>query len=390
MNAIQCKVEVFGSHATSLFLPHSDIDLVVYCKDKTDIREADSSSSETASKTSLTVAQQERIDMENWSIHTSIASHQNKSPYAMLADALRSEWGSKLSYLEVIENTRVPLVKFTHKPTNLSLDVCFNQEGGPEAAALMNQWLDDLPPLRPLCFVLKYFLACRGLNETYTGGIGSYALQLMIVSFLQQRTREEYNLSSAISSPQNSANLGSMMLEFLELYGIDFNYVTVGISLRSGGYYFPKGSKDKSPFFWQPSRPFSLAIENPLDTTHDVGKGSYRMMQIQKSLEVAFRTLLTHVSEPAVPTESILATILPPTKEMVKRSVLRGVLQQMESRIKQRPDKSQKRRREESDYAAETSYYDSADGNGNKRRSFGSSYSRSSSALQTQNRGYRM
>jgi non-canonical poly(A) RNA polymerase PAPD5/7 len=33
--------------------------------------------------------------------------------------------------------------------------------------------------------VLKQFLLQRDLNEVYTGGIGSYSLILMIVSFLQ-------------------------------------------------------------------------------------------------------------------------------------------------------------------------------------------------------------
>ena len=44
--------------------------------------------------------------------------------------------------------------------------------------------------LPPLIFVLKQFLLQRDLNEVFTGGISSYSLILMAISFLQvyQRT----------------------------------------------------------------------------------------------------------------------------------------------------------------------------------------------------------
>jgi len=38
--------------------------------------------------------------------------------------------------------------------------------------------------------VLKQYLACRNLNQPYHGGVGSFALQLMIVSMLQNRLKE--------------------------------------------------------------------------------------------------------------------------------------------------------------------------------------------------------
>lgn len=40
-----------------------------------------------------------------------------------------------------------------------------------------------------LIFALKQFLLQRDLNEVFTGGISSYSLILMVISFLQVRTR---------------------------------------------------------------------------------------------------------------------------------------------------------------------------------------------------------
>jgi non-canonical poly(A) RNA polymerase PAPD5/7 len=302
-STIQCKVQVFGSQATGLFLPTSDIDLVIMMdKDETNGKEDKK--------------RVEEREMQEWDASSG-------SPLLRLAQTLRDEWQDELTYLEVIENTRVPLVKFTHS-SGVSLDVCFDQETGPKAAVLMKTYMDAMPPLRPLAFVLKYFMESRGLNEPYSGGVGSYMLQLMIVSFLQHRERDGYNFRRP-----SLYNLGCLLVEFFELYGLDFNYVTTGLSVRHDGFYFPKGSKDRKEHFWQPSRRFAMAIENPLEPTHDVGKPSYRIQTVQRSFELAFKTLLAHLSEPMVPAVSSLASILPPTAEMVKRAMTKSGVRPM-------------------------------------------------------------
>jgi len=340
-----CLVEVFGSQATGLWLPTSDVDIVVQIPEE-DEKESTKSPNKNAGdprlkkkvekvlpakeKSEEANKKKEQEEMENYNIDD-VNDHQ--SPLARLALALKTKWADQLSYFELIENTRIPIVKFTHAPTNLSCDICFNQKNGPLAADLVERFLDAMPPLKPLTFVLKYFMASRGLNEPYSGGVGSFMVQMMIVSFLQHRERDIFNLQqrdhrhhSNYGQEQKMSthmNLGSLLLEFFQLYGGgQLNYVTTGISVRNDGFYFSKGSKDRKENFWQPARPFSLAMENPLEITSDVGKPSFRMQNIQKAFEVSYNVLMSHVSEPAVPTESILASILPPTEEMQKRATL--------------------------------------------------------------------
>jgi non-canonical poly(A) RNA polymerase PAPD5/7 len=305
-----CQVEVFGSQVTGLCLPTSDIDIAIQIAGEEEKEETKDASERKVDESKKEVKDQEKNDMENWDAPG--GSHLQR-----LAEALREQWQPELSYLEVIENTRIPLVKFTHGPTNISVDVCFNQKTGPMAAALMKQYMDAMPPLRPLTFVLKYFLASRGLNEPYSGGVGSFMLQVMIVSFLQNRERDAFNFRRP-----SLYNLGALLVEFLELYSTDFNYITTGLSVRYDGFYFPKGASDRKENFWQPQRPFSMAIENPLETLTDVGKPSFRMQMVQRSFEVAFKFLLAHVTEPSVPSYSILSSILQPTDEMRERSTL--------------------------------------------------------------------
>jgi len=45
--------------------------------------------------------------------------------------------------------------------------------------------MNRYPTLEYLVFVLKQFLLQRDLNEVFTGGVSSYSLILMAISFLQ-------------------------------------------------------------------------------------------------------------------------------------------------------------------------------------------------------------
>lgn len=79
----------------------------------------------------------------------------------------------------------MPIIKVTETRTDLRLDISFNMVNGVKSAALIKEYLNEYPCLRYLAMVLKQFLLQRDLNEVWTGGIGSYSLILMIVSFLQ-------------------------------------------------------------------------------------------------------------------------------------------------------------------------------------------------------------
>jgi len=291
-------VEVFGSQVTGLCLPTSDIDIAIQIpSDETD---GDNAAAADATDEDILKSMKAK-----------------ESPLVRLGSVLQTEWKDELSYLEVIENTRVPLVKFIMASSNIPVDVCFNQDTGPSAAKLVKQYMEIMPPLRPLTFVLKYFLAARALNQPYSGGVGSFMLQMMILSFLQHREREAIHYRNPCQQ-----NLGAMLIDFLVLYSTDFNYITTGFTVRFDGMYFPKGASDRKEFFWQESRAFSLAIENPLEPTADVGKPSFRMQTVQRAFEVAYKLLLHRMYEPKENSPSLLACLLPTTDEMVERRTM--------------------------------------------------------------------
>lgn len=55
---------------------------------------------------------------------------------------------------------------------------------------------------------------------------------ILTESFVQLHPRPE--------ATQPNANLGVLLIEFLELYGRHFNYLKTALRIRNGGSYVPK------------------------------------------------------------------------------------------------------------------------------------------------------
>lgn len=81
--------------------------------------------------------------------------------------------------------TQVPIVKLTEKSSGVKIDISFNMNNGLRSAELIKEFKAKFPALGKLVLVLKQFLLQRDLNEVFHGGISSYSLILMTVSFLQ-------------------------------------------------------------------------------------------------------------------------------------------------------------------------------------------------------------
>jgi hypothetical protein len=161
------------------------------------------------------------------------------------------------------------------------------------------------PAIRPLVLLLKYFLYSRGLHDTYTGGIGSFALQLMVLSYLQLHPSRNDRFWQ---QSESTFSLGAMFLSFLSYFGKEFNYCKVGISVRDHGSLFLKTKTLR----FDSNRPFLLALENPLDPTLDVGRNSYNIIKVRKAFDVAHGTLLAAMMlPPDTLSPSLLSRVLP-------------------------------------------------------------------------------
>lgn len=261
-------MQIFGSFKTGLYLPTSDIDLVVFGKWET-------------------------------------------LPLWTLEEALRKHNVADENSVKVLDKATVPIIKLTDSFTEVKVDISFNVQNGVKAAQLIKDFIKKYPVLPYLVLVLKQFLLQRDLNEVFTGGIGSYSLFLMAVSFLQLHPRED------ACTP--NANYGVLLIEFFELYGRHFNYLKTGIRIKDGGSYVAKDEVQKSML--DGYRPSMLYIEDPLQPGNDVGRSSYGAMQVKQAFDYAY-VVLSHAVSPIAKyypnneTESILGRIIRVTQEV--------------------------------------------------------------------------
>lgn len=151
--------------------------------------------------------------------------------------------------LEVIAKARIPLVKFRDGASRIAVDVSFGSANGPRNCRVVRALLQRYPRAVPLLAVIKYLLHANSLGEVYYGGLGSYALTLLAVSYFQ-----------LAATP--GADAAADLVGFLRLYGQDFNYEEVGVSVRGDGAYFRK----KQRGWFDPDRPYLPAVEDPDDT----------------------------------------------------------------------------------------------------------------------------
>ena len=189
----------------------------------------------------------------------SMACSNKVSVLHALASALkRAQITSKVS---IIAHAKVPIVKFVTLHGGFNVDISINQANGVAAGKIINGFLKDMHgtgrglALRSLIMVAKLFLSQRNMNEVFTGGLGSYSIVCLAISFLQMHPKIRRGEIDA------EKNLGVLVIEFFELYGCYFNYDEVGISVRDGGTYFNK--KQKGWLDYRKSH--LLSIEDPAD-----------------------------------------------------------------------------------------------------------------------------
>lgn len=233
------KVEVFGSFETCLYLPSSDIDLAVF---------------------------------GDW----------DKLPLFALKEGLISSGVAEPNSVMVLDKASVPIVKLRDKHSKVRVDISFNTDASVKSVAMIKSYLKKFPLLPYIFLTLKHFLVQRDLNEVFTGGISSYCLLLLTVSFFQfQRARPHMST--------HQMDLGVLLMEFLELYGRNLNYQRIGIKIKDGGCYI---NKDKlTTDLANGEYPALLCIEDPVTLATDIGKSSYGILRVKEAFEYAFNVI---------------------------------------------------------------------------------------------------
>ncbi|KAL8729939.1 MAG: hypothetical protein Q9166_004384 [cf. Caloplaca sp. 2 TL-2023] len=239
----ECSIHCFGSFAAAMYLPNADMDLVIISK--------------TFRTSGLRVACQSSTQMHKFAHY--------------LQQIGMAERGS----VEVIPSAKVPLVKFVDQMTGIRVDVSFENETGLIANDTFNDWKRHFPAMPILTTVIKQFLMMRGLNEVVNGGLGGFSVTCLVTSLLQNLPRVQ---SGEVVPEQH---LGEMLLEFLDLYGNQFDLDRTGISMNPPGYYDKQAAMRNNPGKGvYREKLFKLAILDPNNPNNDISGGSRNVGQI--------------------------------------------------------------------------------------------------------------
>ena len=126
-----------------------------------------------------------------------------------------------------------------------------------------------------------------GFNDPYTGGLSSYALFLLIVSFLQAKQ---------ISTDLHQVNIGHVLLEFLKYYS-ELDVKKYASACSEPGHInqrlniYPCDDEVSATEFASSYMQFTNAynqhifIDDPLNMNNNVGKSAFRYQHIRVSLQ---------------------------------------------------------------------------------------------------------
>lgn len=240
------EVQVYGSYATGLCLPWSDLDLVL--------------------------------------VNRNINNIHLPPPFSLknVCEVLATKpW---VYSIKLIDHGSIHIVKINTKEDfkNLQIDISIQTEKhyGLKCVELVNSYLNEYKVIKPLILALKTILKNANLNNPYKGGLSSYGVILMVVSYIQNKINTE-------TYKEEEDLIGKTFYGFLGHYGIFFDYNNYLIIT------YPINDKEKGLNDSTPTLPFGpsmheLIIVDPLNKQNNVAKSTHQFMNLKMAFMIAF------------------------------------------------------------------------------------------------------
>lgn len=258
----KAKVEAFGSYTTGLSLPGGDLDVCI-----SNIQFLSKENIETEKE--IKDSNEKNIEKETKEEHLVLYL----IGYALVKLNICLD-------IKILKDAKVPILKYKDRETGTAIDVCINQKSSKESTDFIAEKVKQFTYLRPLVLLLKFFLNSRCLNDTYSGGIGSFMLSCMALHFLQLHP------SSFDRKESGNTYLFILLIEFFRFYSIDYNIADKCVILRGLGHCMPKHLRKE---FKERER---LSIENPVQPHTDIGVNTYRIKFIMYLFSYSYCNLI--------------------------------------------------------------------------------------------------
>lgn len=223
-------VEVYGSRRTGLTTFGSDYDLLV----------------KVVSQSTTVVSPKKRMDA-----------------VALALKGACFDGAPQFLHVSLI-HARVPIVRCIHASSGASLDLSFNPVGVLGSQFLCAQLQKpEYCAGRPLIVIVKTLLKSWGLDDANNGGLGSFAVAMMVLWFLRQQQLVDEQRSDA---PSNDAlSLAVLLMRFLDYFANTFDAKTQGFDILEGKIIHQKSRYCKSPG--------GICVRHPVDRDANAANG---------------------------------------------------------------------------------------------------------------------
>ncbi|XP_044961799.1 uncharacterized protein LOC123412906 isoform X1 [Hordeum vulgare subsp. vulgare] len=303
------RTNLFGSNATGLALPTSDVDLVVSLppvRNLEPIKEAGILEGRNGIKETCLQHAARCLGNQDWVRSDSLKTIENTAiPVIMLVAQVPCDTNMSNEYPSVLDSSQeisVNVLGEQGSPSrsdnsssegsnalagskmnkddydavrSIRLDISFKSPShtGLQTTELVGELTQQFPAALPLALIMKKFLADRSLDHPYSGGLSSYCLVLLITRFLQH----EHHLGRPINQ-----NLGSLLMDFLYFFGNVFDPRHMRISIQGSGIYLNRERGHSID---------PIHIDDPLCPANNVGRNCFRIHQCIKAFADAFAVL---------------------------------------------------------------------------------------------------
>ena len=239
------EVQIYGSYRTGLSLPWSDIDIILI------------------NKNNLLKNQSEKILRQLCYLFTG------------------KKWINSMKFLENLPIPSITIVSSSdYGSINIDITVQDDKHNGLKCVSLVESYLKEYSALRPIILALKTILKNASLNNPNLGGLSSYGLILMVVSYIQSK-RDSNNYED-----DDKDIIGKTFHGFLGHYGIffDFNrYVILTSPIKDNNT--PIIDNDTILNFDQSH---DLIIVDPLNNKNNVAQKTHQFMNLKMAFMIAF------------------------------------------------------------------------------------------------------
>lgn len=204
-------------------------------------------------------------------------------PYKNQKDLIKEIKYIKTATVPVIKITAVE--KYLHRKVDITLrEFKDSKHNGEACVELIKDYIKAYKVFKPLILVLKQLIYNAKLYDPYQGGMSSYSLILMLVSYLQ------YKLFFKVSIEPVRPILGILFVDFFNFYGsVKFSAIEMK-PIKAGDPI------ESVPILNKSADMLSITLWDPLNYSNNVTKSTYKVVCLENLFYFTYFSLF-HRSE---------------------------------------------------------------------------------------------